>query len=271
MSKNTRIGTCGFRSTKQVYAETFSCVEIQHTFYQPPQIKTLEKWRAEMPDSFEFVIKAWQLITHEAKSPTYKRLKKKLTEMEITQSGRFQPTPIVREAWETTLACARALKAKTILFQCPASFKPYEENLENLEKFFSRVKRGALNFAFEPRGEAWTVAIIKDICKKFDLTHTVDPFERITTTPDRIYYRLHGRGGWRYEYEREELEELAALLPARKSAYVFFNNIQMTRDAAVFQEIIKSERGGYCPIGGVWGVNSPSGFLYKKKDCARGQ
>ena len=233
------VGTCGFHVTKERYAKLFSCVEIQHTFYQPPQIKTLERWRAEVPETFEFAVKAWQLITHEAKSPTYKRLKKKLTEEESAQAGRFQPTEIVREAWETTLACAEALRAKTILFQCPASFKPYEENLANLEKFFSNVKRGKLNFAFEPRGDAWTDKIIKDICKKFDLWHTVDPFSRITQTPDKIYYRLHGRGGWRYKYEPDELEELAALLQKNKTAYVFFNNIQMTEDALVFQEMVK--------------------------------
>jgi uncharacterized protein YecE (DUF72 family) len=76
MKSNINIGTCGFRGNKIEYAELLSCVEIQHTFYQPPQIKTLERWRVEMPNDFEFTLKAWQLITHEAKSPTYKRLKK---------------------------------------------------------------------------------------------------------------------------------------------------------------------------------------------------
>ncbi len=174
MNDPVRIGTCGFRTTKEKYAELFSTVEIQHTFYQPPQIKTLERWRAEVPDQFEFAVKAWQLITHEAKSPTYKRLKKKLTEKELTQAGRFQPTAIVREAWETTLACAKALK--------------------------------------------------------------------ITVTPEKCYYRLHGRTGWRYKYELDELEELAALLPKNKVSYIFFNNIQMTEDASVFQEIIKANK-----------------------------
>jgi len=240
MNGKIRLGTCGFHLTKDKYVEIFSTVEIQHTFYQPPQIKTLERWRAEVPAQFEFAIKAWQLITHEAKSPTYKRLKKKLTEEELTQTGRFQATAIVKEAWETTLACAKALRAKTILFQCPASFKPYEENLENLKNFFSTIKRCKLNFAFEPRGAAWTDKIIKDVCDRFDLWHTVDPFAKITTTPDKIYYRLHGRGGWRYKYEPDELEELAAMMPKNKPAYVFFNNIQMTEDASVLQEIIKT-------------------------------
>ena len=50
MKTNVKIGTCGFRANKTEYAEFLSTVEVQHTFYQPPQIKTLEKWRAEVPD-----------------------------------------------------------------------------------------------------------------------------------------------------------------------------------------------------------------------------
>lgn len=232
-----KIGTSGFRTNKTAYAELLSCVEIQHTFYQPPQIKTLEKWRAEVPADFEFAVKAWQLITHEAKSPTYKRLKKQLSETEREEAGSFKPTVIVREAWEMTLACAKALQAKTILFQCPASFKPYTENISNLKEFFSKIERGKLNLVWEPRGD-WDDKTIKEICDDLDLWHVVDPFEKATVTPQKCYYRLHGRGGWRYKYEEDELEELADLMPKNKLSYVFFNNIYMTEDALKFKELI---------------------------------
>ncbi|MFN2393023.1 MAG: DUF72 domain-containing protein [Pyrinomonadaceae bacterium] len=238
MKGNVKIGTCGFRVNKERYSEILSCVEIQHTFYQPPQIKTLERWREEVPADFEFAVKAWQLITHEAKSPTYKRLKKKLSETEKAEAGYFKPTEIVREAWQTTLACAKALRAKTVLFQCPASFKPTRENIANLEIFFTSIKRGKLNFGWEPRG-AWDDATVKSICKDLKLWHVVDPFDKITVTPENCYYRLHGRTGWRYKYEESELEELAEMLPKRKLSYVFFNNIEMIEDALTFQKIIK--------------------------------
>ena len=236
MKSKINIGTCGFRINKIEYARIFSCVEIQQTFYQPPQIKTLERWRTEMPGDFEFTLKAWQLITHEAKSPTYNRLKKDLSETEKEEAGYFKPTAIVKEAWETTLACANALKAKTILFQCPASFKPYEENISNLEKFFSGIKRGKLNFCWEPRGN-WDDAVVKTICERFNLWHVVDPFAKRTVTPDKCYYRLHGVTGWRYKYEEGELDELVSLLPKNKISYVFFNNIFMTEDALRFKQM----------------------------------
>ncbi|HEY0047739.1 MAG TPA: DUF72 domain-containing protein [Pyrinomonadaceae bacterium] len=232
------IGTCGFGGKKIEYSQLLSAVEIQQTFYQPPQIKTLERWRAEMPDRFEFALKAWQLITHEAKSPTFRRLKKVLSEKQREEAGYFKPTAIVREAWETTLACAEALRAKTILFQCPASFKPYAENIKNLEKFFKGINRGKMNFCWEPRGD-WDDKIVRDICERLDLWHVVDPLKNRTVTPDRCYFRLHGMTGWRYKYEEGELAELATLLPANKTSYVFFNNIYMTEDAVRFQEIIE--------------------------------
>ena len=34
-------------------------VEIQKTFYQPPQEKTEEKWRNQAPSDFEFTLRAW--------------------------------------------------------------------------------------------------------------------------------------------------------------------------------------------------------------------
>lgn len=237
MTAKVKIGTCGFQATKEEYARQLSTVEVQQTFYQPPQIKTLERWRAAVPSDFEFTLKAWQLITHEAKSPTYRRLKRNLTESEKKSAGYFKLSEIVSEAWEITLACAQALQAKIVLFQCPASFKPYSENIKNLEKFFSSVKRNKLNFAWEPRGD-WKAETVKDICADLNLWHAVDPFSSRTVTPEKCYYRLHGRTGFRYKYEEDELAELTALLPAKSPSYVFFNNRYMLEDALLFQKII---------------------------------
>ncbi len=205
-------------------------------------VKTLERWRDEMPQNFEFTLKAWQLITHESSSPTFKRLRRKLTEKEIKDAGAFKLSPIVKEAWKVTLASANALKARTVLFQCPARFEPTKRNIANLEKFFSSVDRGGLNFCWEPRGEAWSDESIRELCTGLDLWHVVDPFARATVTPERCYFRLHGRIRWRYQYEDVELEELATMIPRNSLSYIFFNNITMTQDAEIFQRIVNQIR-----------------------------
>jgi uncharacterized protein YecE (DUF72 family) len=246
MKTKAAIGTSGFGIARSKYVQTFSCVEVQHTFYQPPKISTLERWREEAPPDFEFVLKAWQLITHDAKSPTYRRLKRQLSEREKQEAGYFRPTAIVDEAWEVTLACANALRAKTILFQCPASFKQTDENIANLEAFFSKLNRerspAQFNFCWEPRGK-WDPKIVKRLCRDLNLWHVVDPFESKSITPRHCYFRLHGKGGWRYEYDESELRELVAMLPTsstkRRPTYVFFNNVRMTHDALGFRTIVE--------------------------------
>ncbi|MEJ7698583.1 MAG: DUF72 domain-containing protein [Pyrinomonadaceae bacterium] len=112
MKSNVKIGTCGFRTNKTEYAQLLSTVEVQQTFYQPPQITTLKRWREEVPAEFEFTVKAWQLITHEAKSPTYKRLKKKLSETEREEAGRFKPTSIVKRSMGNDSGVRQSLASK---------------------------------------------------------------------------------------------------------------------------------------------------------------
>jgi uncharacterized protein YecE (DUF72 family) len=232
-----KVGTCGFGLVKKPYAQVFSCVEIQHTFYQPPQIKTLERWRKEVPANFEFTLKAWQLITHDARSPTYRRLKRKLSEIEKEEAGYFRTTGIVNEAWETTLASAKALEAKTILFQYPASFTPTENNIANMERFFGSIDRNDLNLCWEPRGN-WDPGAVRTICARLRLGHVVDPFMSKTESSDNCYIRLHGRKGWRYQYETGELEELADTVLKSEAGYVFFNNSKMTDDALRFCKVL---------------------------------
>ena len=45
-----RIGCCGFRSSRESYYGLLDSVEVQHTFYQPPQVSTLRRWREEAPE-----------------------------------------------------------------------------------------------------------------------------------------------------------------------------------------------------------------------------
>jgi uncharacterized protein YecE (DUF72 family) len=83
--------------------------------------------------------------------------------------------------------------------------------------------------------------LIADLCSELDLTHVVDPYAARTVTPERCYYRLHGRTGWRYQYEEDELAELITMLPQHGVSYVFFNNVRMLDDAARFQELMHEQ------------------------------
>ena len=227
------------------YVREYSLVEVQQTFYEPPRDGTMRRWRALAPASFEFTIKAWQLVTHDASSPTYRRLRTPLPAAELAEVGGFRTTPPVLRAWRRTLECAAILRATAILLQCPASFRPIPEHLDRLRTFASSAERPAgIRLLREPRGP-WPADIVAELCRELDLVHVVDPFVSSTVTPDQTYLRLHGTTGARHVYTDAELERLADLIPRTASApaYVLFNNLPRVDDARRFRGILARRRG----------------------------
>jgi uncharacterized protein YecE (DUF72 family) len=111
------------------YAQQFSTVEINNTFYRMPAPSVLESWATQVPESFRFVLKAPQSITH------FKRLKD------------------VEEPTERFLQVATVLKERLgpLLFQLPPNFK---QDLPRLDRFLDLIPAGT-KAAFEFRHESW--------------------------------------------------------------------------------------------------------------------
>ena len=226
-----RIGLCGFTMAFADYVREFAVVEVQQTFYEPPRDATLVRWRRQTPPGFEFTLKAWQLITHEASSPTYRRLRRPLSAGERRECGSFRTTPVVLEAWGRTLECARLLRASAVLLQCPRSFRATPENTSRMRAFFAQVVRpDGVRLLWEPRGP-WPPGLVLELCRELDLVHVVDPLVDTTVTPEQTYLRLHGVSGARHVHTDAELAAVAAALPDAGTAYVMFNNLPRIGDA----------------------------------------
>ena len=235
-----RIGLCGFTMAFEEYVREYRLVEVQQTFYEPPRDGTMRRWRALAPSDFEFTIKAWQLVTHDASSPTYRRLRSPLNDVDREAAGGFRTSPVVLRAWERTLDCAAILRATAILLQCPASFRPTQSNIDLIRMFFGTVERpSGVRILWEPRGP-WPAEVVSSLCRDLDLVHVVDPFVSTTVTPDQTYLRLHGITGARHVYTDAELDQLADMLPVAPDApaYVLFNNLPRIEDARRFRAIL---------------------------------
>jgi uncharacterized protein YecE (DUF72 family) len=224
-----KVGCCGFSKARSDYFRHFSLVEVQRTFYKLPQMETCRRWRAEAPRSFEFTLKAWQLITHQASSPTYRKAKLELEKPD--RYGFFRPSEEVLGAWERTLRIAKVLEARVVLFQWPASFTSTPEHLANMRAFFGSAERDGLIFAWEPRGD-WSDRLIEKLCHELDLVHCVDPFQRLPVYGELAYFRLHGKGGYRYRYTDEDLRGVLQWCGEYPETYCLFNNISMFDDAS---------------------------------------
>lgn len=237
----TKVGLCGFTIGAAAYFETFPVVEVQQTFYDPPPARTLERWRAQAPPAFEFTMKAWQVITHLGTSRTYRRLKSPFSDRERSEAGAFRVNETVLRAWDTTLLASKILRATAILFQCPASFRATDENVENMRRFFEAIDRPArVRLLWEPRGP-WPDDLVLTLCRELGLVHAVDPFIRPSLTPELTYWRLHGNGSHYAKYTDDELRQLHAWIKPGAETYAMFNNIPRVGDAKRFVEL--GERG----------------------------
>ncbi len=234
-----KVGTCGwssfpakqvlgdwrkkYKSKLQAYATVFPAVEINSTFYKLPLKKTASRWREEADEAnpeFEFTVKASRIITHEDRFRTDKSI----------------------SFFNKTAEIARLVRARLLLLQTPASFKPSSENAGTLERFLRKIEWEG-RIVWEPRG-AWLsegLSEVKRICAEHDLIHCVDPFRARSVTSGEVYYRLHGLGKknmYYYKFSDDELKNLAKKTEER-AGHVFFNNVWMGEDALRFLKLVK--------------------------------
>ncbi len=239
-----KIGCCGFQTSKSKYFENFRLVEIQKTFYRPPKLSTLDKWRKEAPENFEFTVKAWMALTHDPRS----RIWDKTGLPREEGYGLLKPTMKNFDVWDEFKEVAKRLDARIIVFQSPPSFKATKENISNADNFFSSI-RGEFEIVWEVRDESWfSSEEFPLILEKNEISHVVDPFYETPIYGKIRYYRLHGsRKGkkivYSYKYTREDLFNLINLIKKflLEENYVLFNNSYYSFENALqLKEMIQS-------------------------------
>jgi uncharacterized protein YecE (DUF72 family) len=171
------------------YAERFSTVEINNTFYRFPSETTLRSWHEQTPPEFRFAVKANRRVTHDAR----------LRDAAVAAALDF-------------IARCRALGPKLgpVLFQLP----PYlRRDDERLAAFLAALPRDA-RYAFEFRHPSWFDAHVLELLARHDTALCVNESEGLGAPPvattDFAYLRLRKEAytdreveGWRRWIERE--------------------------------------------------------------------
>jgi uncharacterized protein YecE (DUF72 family) len=226
----------------------YKLVELQNTFYNLPSIEWAEKIRGEASEDFEFTVKAWQVITHPSRSPTWRKLRQK-PPGNIENYGWLKPTHENLEALRRVVEISEVLRSRIIILQTPVTLPFNKESIEWINEFFEKAGKiiGNKMLGWEPRG-LWAdqYDVLKSILGKHGVIHVVDPFRRLpVNTPNGIvYFRLHGIGrgevNYRYKYSMEDFRKLSEILGKLefKEAYVLFNNVYMYNDSKEFREYL---------------------------------
>ncbi|MEM4661835.1 MAG: DUF72 domain-containing protein [Desulfurococcaceae archaeon] len=248
LMKRVQVGCCGFPTARKRYYELLGVVELQNTFYELPSLEWAQEIRREAPESFEFTVKAWQVITHPYTSPTWRKMKKRPAGS-LENYGYLKPTRENIEAFEKTLEIAKALKAKIVVLQTPSSMPATEQTIKQVKEFFENAAScagGNVVIGWEVRGTLLKLPELKVVFEKFDVLHVTDIFKSKPLYRHNmgvLYTRLHGIGpgevNYSYNYTDEDLVKLCSMLLEEefKTGYVMFNNVKMLDNAIRFKEI----------------------------------
>ncbi len=277
-----RIGTCSWaddalskhwyppgtppRDRLAYYAERFSTVEVDSTYYRVPDEKMVRGWAERTPDGFVMHVKAFGLMTrHPVK---LEQVPPDLREgLPVDHRGRVdRPSREARaEVFRAFLAALEPLRAAGklggLLFQMPPYVVWKPSSLDYLE--WAREQVGGDTFLFEPRHRSWFAEDVRAELLRFledrrmswvvvDAPRTGGgnvPETLVATTSPIAYVRFHGRNAatWNvrggsaahrfdYLYGEDELREwvspLRELSNAAEEAYAFFNNNNQTHGVA---------------------------------------
>src|SRR5918998_767764 len=139
------------------YARQFPVVEVDATYYGPPNEQTTKLWAERTPEHFTFNIKAFSLLTgHPTKvSSIYKDLRPETDKKNVYPAD--LPPQTYEEIWTRFLTAldplAEAGKLGALLFQFPPWFGIRKSNKEYMLEVAARCK--PLRPVFELRNASW--------------------------------------------------------------------------------------------------------------------
>ena len=218
------------------YAQVFSSVEINSSFYRPHQPKTYARWAASVPDAFRFCVKIPRTITHELRLRHADAAMRTFVD-QVTSLG-------------DKLGC--------LLLQLPPSLALNESEALS---FFSTL-RGltTTRVACEPRHASWFTPAAADLLRdaRVACVHAhplpmpgIKPAGEVAT----LYIRLHGAPEIYYSAYSDEFidgvaQQIADARRARRQVWCIFDNTargEAIPNALTLMERLAAVGGGAWP------------------------
>jgi uncharacterized protein YecE (DUF72 family) len=218
----------------EYYSQFFNTVEVNSSFYRPPNPGYVYNWARRVPERFLFTVKLWQKFTHP-----------KMYEEATGEAAAISQKDV--DLFKKSIEpLARYRKLGALLAQFPPSFKNDsfgQQILGAVIKTFSEYR-----LAVELRHRSWSddentaqflrennITWVQIDEPKFPSSIAAD----IPVTAEMAYFRFHGRNAemwwkgdsesrYKYLYSSEEINELASkvkvTLEQTNLTFALFNN-----------------------------------------------
>jgi len=218
----------------EFYGQFFNTVEINSSFYRPPNPGYVYNWVKRVPPDFRFAVKLWQKFTHPG---MYREATGE--EAVISQAD----VDIFNKSLEPLV---KSRKLGALLAQFPPSVKNDASGRQILRAVANTF--GQYPLAIELRDRSWTddpatgkllrglnIAWVQVDEPKFSTSASME----VPLTADMAYFRFHGRNAkewwtgdsatrYRYLYSPDEIGELAERVKKAAAGtnllFAFFNN-----------------------------------------------
>jgi len=228
---NVRIGTSGYsyaewkgnfypekmaaKDMLHYYAGRFPTVEINNTSYRMPKEDLLNGWAAQVPESFQFVIKASQRITH------IKRLKECGEEL----------------GYLYRVTATLAARLGPLLFQLPPNFRKDVPRLQSFLDAMPEKRRVAIEFRHASWFDDETFQALRNQGVALCVADTgEEPVVPLVATTDWGYLRLR-----REDFSDKDLRDWAKKIRAQpwNAAYVFMKHEEEGRGPQLAARLIE--------------------------------
>jgi len=243
------IGTGGWAYFKisdkppiKAYSEIFNFVEVNYSFYEYPDMRTVEQWRRTVPANFTFAVRCHQDLTH-----------------------RIGLKP-VNEAYDVLgkmrIYCD-ILESPFLVLETPASYVINHEEAKQARDLFSSFNFRGVNLVWEMRSPITKDAL--DLMRDFNMIECVDlSINAPSVESDIVYSRLFGRGKHNiWQFTDDELltidHEVENIKP--RIAALSYHGVRMNMDAARYMQYKKT--GSFVPITDFTGVDSARAILFE--------
>jgi len=205
------------------YAERFSALELNATFYRTPTPKALANWHAISPDGFNFAVKAPRTITHYRK---FNNVQDIITRFyDLIQTGLQD-------------------KLAAVLFQLHPNYAYTEAHLDAMMNSLSPTFTNVVEFRHP---SWWNEHVYQAFGERnivfSGISHPTLPSDVISNSRS-LYYRFHGvENLYSSEYSTDELVSFIKSVEEKdiSDAYIFFNNDiggAAVRNAAELKKLI---------------------------------
>ncbi len=218
----------------EYYSQFFNTVEINSSFYRPPNPGYVHNWVRKVPEDFLFTVKLWQKFTH---PKMYKEATGEEAAISQDDVDTFKRSiePLVKYG-----------KLGALLAQFPPSFRNDSFGQQIIAAVIKTF--GQYRLAVELRHRSWSddenmagllrdhnVAWVRIDEPKFSSSIASE----LPITSDMAYFRFHGRNAemwwegdsetrYKYLYSPEEIEELSIRVKSAaeqtKMLFALFNN-----------------------------------------------